>query len=212
MCASAPDLFDRLAAIDWGDRFDTFSADEQQVLALYHALAQELGQHDFFAEPQRLSVGADDDGSYERVEHAGPHVLRSMTMVFRQMWSKREPAQASKVLSVLRRHAVGPSTVSLLDEIGEHLRAAGRRELMKHVWIDDPMGTPKQVFRAAEVIDDWLYSGAFHTDLDKKAKVAGWSAASYEGSLIKGIADVAAVMWELDIVVGGVLEAVAVST
>jgi hypothetical protein len=93
----------------------------------------------------------------------------------------------------------------LLDVLGSRFKAATRAEMMRIVWEDDPMGEPKEVIRARQVIDDWLYSGAFHADKERIARVERWSATSYEFTLAKALHAIVGVIWELQIVVGGVL-------
>lgn len=212
MSSSATDLFERLAATDWSCRFESFSARDFELLALYDELASDLGRAGFFSQPQTLSVKAADDGSYEKLEHAGADALRSMTMTFRQLWSPKEPARFQKILAVLRTHALSEQTTDLLDEIGVAYRRATRQVHMKHVWKDDPMGAPIEEFRASDIIDDWFYSGPFHTDRTKQARVNSWSPTAYEWSLIKAINEIAGVMWQLRSVVAGVLAAATVST
>jgi hypothetical protein len=97
--------------------------------------------------------------------------------------------------------------VELLYEVGTRFKQATSEVMMKNVWKDDPVGEPINVIRARQVIDDWLYAGAFHTDEEKADRVRRWSPKTYEFTLAKAIHDVAYVMWELQIVVGGVLSA-----
>ena len=84
MTMGPKDLFDTLAETDWTARFESFDAAETRRLRLYDRVASDLGHASFFAQPQRLSVKASPDESYERFEHAGDDALRSMTMIFRQ--------------------------------------------------------------------------------------------------------------------------------
>lgn len=205
------DFFDTLAELDWAGRFESFDPSERQILRRYHELAQDLGQRPFFAKLQRLAFKASPEESYERLEHAGDDALRSMTMTFRQLWMVREPARFETVRGVLRKRAApqrGDVDVTrLLDELGRRYSRARKDEMMRHVWIDDPMGEPKEIFVAEQVIDDWLYGGTFHSDDGRAKRVRSWSKTQYEWSLIKSINALAAVMWELDIVVGGVVSA-----
>lgn len=206
------DLFDTLVETDWSSRFESFTEDELRTLRLYDRLAHELGQRTFFQSPQRLSVKASDEESYERLEHAGEDSLRSMAMTFRQLWQQGEPANFESVRAILRRRvapsAEGAEALALVDALGRSYKDARREVLMKHVWQDDPMGKPKEVFRTARVVDDWLNGFAFHSDADKAKRVESWSPTSYEWSLIKAINDLAGVMWEMHIVVMGALAAV----
>lgn len=197
------DFFDTLAETNWSDQFESFSAEERERLRLYSSLAYDLGQEDFHQEPLELSVRASPEESYQRLEHAGRTQLRSMAMVFRQLWMQGEPARFNDMRNLLRRRAApGASDVlTMLDLLGARYKAAAREVMMKNVWADDPMGEPISVVRAEQVIDDWLYSGPFHTDAEKVERVRAWSAVPYEYSLAKSILGVAAVMWEMDLIV-----------
>lgn len=203
------DFFDTLVATEWTERFESFSPPELELLRKYEALASELGRRPFFAQPQRLSVKASPEESYERLDHAGEDALRSMAMTFRRLWLQGEPARFELILRLLRDHARldsrGGEARRLLEHLGRRYRNAKREVLMRHVREDDPVGEPIRVFRAEDVIDDWLYSGPFHEDDDRAARVASWSPVGYEWSFIKGITGVAAVMWELHVVVVAVL-------
>jgi hypothetical protein len=205
------DLFDRLLAIDWSQRFESFDEAELQQLRLYDKLAQDLGRSSFFAAPLTFSVKASPEESYQHLEHAGHDALRSMMMTFRQLWSAKEPARFDATRALLRRHALpardGVDAVELLDEVGTRFKQATSEVMMKNVWKDDPVGEPINVIRARQVIDDWFYAGAFHTDEEKAGRVRRWSPKTYEFTLAKAIHDVAYVMWELQVVVGGVLSA-----
>lgn len=209
MTAGPKDYWDTLAATNWSDRFESFSETELERLLLYTALATGLAHEEFHQQPLRLSVKASPEESYTRVEHAGHTQLRSMTMVFRQLWENGERAEFQSVRALLRKRAReaegGANTVLLLDLLGKRYKAAARAEMMRHVWADDPMGKPKEVFRARQVINDWLYAGPFHTDPEKVARVQSWSQPAYTYSLAEAIRRVAAVMWELDLIVQGAL-------
>ncbi len=63
----------------------------------------------------------------------------------------------------------------------------------------------KDVVRARQVIEDWLYSGPFHAKKDKVERVKRWSPTSYGFTLAKAIHEIAGVMWELQIIVMGAL-------
>jgi hypothetical protein len=208
------DLFDTLAGTDWHGRFESFDAAETRRLRLYDALASELGQEKFFSKPQRLSVKASAEDSYQRFEHAGKEALRSMTMVFRQLWQDGEPARYETIRSLLRTHAKptprGTEAVALLDLLGSRFKRERRHVLMSHVWEDDPVGEPIRVFRAARVLDDWFNGVLFHPDEHKARSVRAWSPTAYEYSAVKSINRIAGVMWELHLVVMGVLDTDAV--
>lgn len=200
------DFFDTLVTTDWQRRLAPFSDEERSTLELHRDRAKELGQRSFFEAPHRLTV----DGEGERIEHAGEDALRSMVLTFRHLWQSGEPARFQTVRELIRSH-VDPSgadseaTLQLLDLIGARYKAACRKVQMKHVWQHDPMGKPKQVFRSAQVIDDWINGVAFHSDEDKARRVYGWQPVAYEWSLIKSIHDVAVVMWELHLVAADIL-------
>lgn len=209
------DLFDTLAETDWTARFESFDAAETRRLRLYDRVASDLGHASFFAQPQRLSVKASPDESYERFEHAGDDALRSMTMIFRQLWQPGEPAHYGAIRSLLRIHAKptprGAEAVVLLDVIGKRFKAERRNVLMKHVWEDDPVGEPIREFRAARVLDDWFNGVLFHPDEEKEQRVRAWSPTAYEFSAVKAINRISGVMWELHIVVAGVIATDAVA-
>ena len=128
-----------------------------------------------------------------------------MAMSFRQLWASGEPSQFQTISGFLRRHALSTplDTFVLLDHIGERYRTARRLVMMKEVWADDPVGEPKHVIRAEQVIEDWLYSGPFHANKTKIERVKRWSTTSYGFCLAKAIRAMVGVMWELHIVVVG---------
>jgi len=204
-------FFDALATMDVSGRFESLTCEERAILARYHEVCAKLGVASFFAGPVRLSVKAAPDESYERLEHPGEDQLRSMTMWFRQLWMKKEPARFHAVLGLLRgrlapNHPDVNATRTVLTHLGRRHRQACRRSLMKHVWDHDPVGEPIRDFDAEQVIDDWLYGGQFHFDPAAAERVGSWSRPAYEWSLIKAITGVCAVCWELDLLVGAVLE------
>jgi hypothetical protein len=205
------DLFDRIVAVDWSHRFELFDEAELRRLRLYDKLAQDLGRSSFFAAPLSLSVKASPEGSYQHLEHAGYDALRSMMMTFRQLWITKEPARFDATRALLRSHALpaqdGVDAVEILDEIGTRFKLATSEVMMKDVWEDDPVGEPIDVIRACQVIDDWLYAGAFHTDEEKAERVGRWSPSTYEFTFAQAIHNVAYVMWELQVVAGSVLAA-----
>ena len=82
---------------------------------------------------------------------------------------------------------------------------------MKHVWEDDPVGEPIREFRAARVLDDWFNGVLFHPDEEKEQRVRAWSPTAYEFSAVKAINRISGVMWELHIVVAGVIATDAVA-
>jgi hypothetical protein len=112
---------------------------------------------------------------------------------------------------MLRSHARptrdGVDILEFLDAIGTRFKRATSEEMMKSVDRDDPFGDPIDVTSAREVIDDWLYGGAFHTDEDRAERVRRWSPVTYEFTLAKALHSVAYVMWELHVVVGSALSA-----
>jgi len=203
-------FWDTIATERWADRFEPFTKKEQSTLRLFTGLARDLGEEEFHQEPLRLSVKASPEESYARLEHAGRTQLRSMTMVFRQLWSPSEPAEFGKVLAILRERvkasAEGAEALKLLDILEESYEQASDAEMMRHVWEHDPMGKPKEVFTAKQVIRDWLYSGPFHTDKARAERVKSWSKVQYEYSLIKAVIGLAGPMWELSLVVQGALD------
>jgi hypothetical protein len=75
-----------------------------------------------------------------------------------------------------------------------------------------PGGKPKDVIRARQVIEDWLYSGPFHAKKDKIERVKRWSPTAYEFTVTKAIHAVVGVMWELQIIVMGALGELATAT
>ncbi len=204
-------FFDTLVALQADRRFESFSPAEVAVLARYRELCAEMAQTAFFSSRVRMSFKASAKESYERLEHAGDDPLRAMTMRFRQLWMQKEPTRFHGVLGLLRqRVAPGPQqaeTIRLLDELGRRHRDARKTSLMRHVWIDDPLGAPIRDFAAEQVIDDWFNGGQFHSDPEAMQRVRSWSPTAYEWSLIKAIHAVAGVLWELDVLVAAVLEA-----
>jgi hypothetical protein len=204
------DFFETLASIDWHGRFAPFTTTQLRQLRRYHELAHELGRSSFFSQRLTFSVKASPEESYQRLEHAGNDALRSMSMSFRQLWDAKEPARFDAVRQLLRDHALLPrdqvDVRVLLDVLGSRFKAATRSDMMRIVWEDDPMGKPKEVIRARHVIDDWLYSGPFHADEERIARVERWSSKAYEFTLAKALHTIVGVLWELQIVVGGVLE------
>jgi hypothetical protein len=82
--------------------------------------------------------------------------------------------------------------------------------MMKCVWADDPMGEPKDVIRARQVVDDWLYSGPFHAKKDRIERIKRWTPTSYEFTLTKAIRAIVGVVWELHIIVMGTVGELAV--
>lgn len=202
---------DALAAMDVRVRFKSFADPDLDLLIRYHHVCRALSSSTFFTNPIRLSVKAASDESYERLDHAGRDPLRSMAMDFRQLWMKKEPTRFHAILGVLRR-GVSPAepdaehTLAVLAHLGRRHRDECRTGLMKHVWADDPMGPPIREFTAEQVIDDWLYGGAFHFDADAADRVASWSPVSYEWSLVKGLVALAQVCWELDVLVSAIIE------
>ena len=215
MSIGPKDLFDTLVETDWSGRFESFDAAEIQRLRLYEHLASELGHASFFAAPQQLSVKVSPEESYERFGHAGHDALRSMTMIFRQLWRSGETAHYGAIRALLRNHAKptprGAEAVVLLDVVGKRFKAERREVLMKHVWEHDPCGKPIREFRAARVLDDWFNGVLFHPDEEKAQHVRAWSPTAYEFSAVKAINRIAGVMWELHIVVAGVLDTDAVA-
>jgi hypothetical protein len=204
------DFFDTLAQLDWSGRFESFSAAELRMLRRFDELAADLGRRSFFATPQRLAVKAGPDESYERLEHAGEDALRSMAMSFRRLQLHDEPARFEPVLKLLLDH-LSPDdprgyTHGLLTHLGRRYRQARRTELMKQVWEDDPFGEPIRVVRAQRVIDDWFNAGPFHGDEQKSQRVAAWSPVAYEWSFVKAVHGIAAVIWELHVIVMLLLE------
>lgn len=205
------EFIDTLAATEWNERFAPLSPAQLRQLRRYDELAHELGRSAFLSERLTFSVKASPEESYQRLEHAGYDALRSMSMSFRQLWNDGEPARFQTVRQLLRDNALPPGDEAdvrlLLDVLGARFKDATRAEMMRIVWPDDPMGEPKEVIRARQVIDDWLYSGAFHADPDRIARVERWSPTAYEFTLAKALHGVVAVMWELHVVVEGALEA-----
>jgi hypothetical protein len=132
-----------------------------------------------------------------------------MTMSFRQLWDNKEPTRFEAIRDLLRSHALpargGVDVVVLLDVLGGRYKEATRAVMLKGVWAHDPMGEPKDVICARQVIEDWLYSGPFHAKKDKIERVERWSPTAYEFTLTKAIHAVVGVMWELQIIVMGAL-------
>jgi hypothetical protein len=209
MTIGPKDLFDTLVQTDWSGRFESFDIAETRRLRLYHRLASELGHASFFAKPQTLSLKVSPEESYELFEHAGEDALRSMTMIFRQLWQEGETTQYEAIRSLLRGHAKeterGVEAVALIDALGKRFKAERRQVLMKRVWEHDPVGEPIREVRAARVLDDWFNGALFHPDEEKAQSVRVWSATAYEFSAAKAVNRIAAIMWELDLIVGGVL-------
>jgi hypothetical protein len=161
--------------MDVEGRFESLTAPELLTLTRYHELCTAIGGSTFFSHPIRLAVKASPEESYERVDHAGEDPLRSMAMWFRQLWMAKETTRFQAVLTILRRsvdstHPDAPQIEAILDHLGTRHRHARRASLMKHVYADDPMGAPIRDFRAEQVIDDWLYGGAFHFDPRRRAR------------------------------------------
>lgn len=204
-------LFDALAAMDVRPRFESFDDSDLDLLVRYHHVCGALGSSTFFSNPVRFSVKAAPDDSYERLDHAGRDPLRSMAMDFRQLWMKKEPARFHAILNVLRRgispaSPLADNTRAVLDYLGHRHRDERQTSLMKHVWHDDPMGPPIREFTAEQVIDDWLYGGAFHFEAGAARRVASWSPVAYEWSLVKAVTHIAGVCWELNLLVGAIIE------
>ncbi len=210
------DFFDTLVTTDWDQRFESFDDEQLWQLQRYNELAHELGTSSFFSQPLRFSFKASADESYQRLHHAGYDSLRSMTMSFRQLWDTKEPTRFEAIRDLLRSHASpargGVDVVVLLDALGGRYKEATREVMMKGVWADDPVGEPKEVIRARQVIEDWLYSGPFHAKKDKIERVKRWSPTAYEFTLTKSIHAVVGVMWELQIIVIGALGELATAT
>lgn len=196
------DFFDTLASTDWHGRFAPFTPPQLRQLRRYHELAHELGRSSFFSQRLTFSVKASPEESYQRLEHAGYDALRSMSMSFRQLWDAREPARFDAVRQLLRGNALPPrdgvDVRVLLEVLGCRFKAATRSEMMR-------LSEPKEVIRARQVIDDWLYSGPFHADEARVARVERWSSTAYEFTLAKAIHAIVGVIWELQIIVGGAL-------
>ncbi|PTL58604.1 hypothetical protein [Paraconexibacter algicola] len=204
-------LFDALVSMEVGSRFESLGDSELDLLVRYHEVCCGLGSSTFFSQPIRFSVKAAPEESYERLDHAGRDPLRSMTMDFRQLWMKKEPARFHAILGLLRQRVasqttLADSTKAILDLLGRRHRDERNVGLMRHVWADDPMGPPIREFTAEQVINDWLYGGAFHFDADAASRVAAWSPVAYEWSLVKAIKGIAVVCWELDVLVGAIVE------
>jgi hypothetical protein len=202
-------LFDALASTDVGSRFGRFDFEDLDLLLRYHHICRALASSTFFSNPVRLSVKVAPDERYRRLDHAGRDPLRSMAMDFRQHWMKKEPARFHAILLILRRGiAPGPhalQTRAILDHLGRRHRDKMKATLMRHVWADDPMGPSVREFTAEQVIDDWLYGGAFHFDADAARRVESWPSTHYEWSLINPITAIAGVCWELDLLAGAIV-------
>jgi hypothetical protein len=197
----------KLAAIEWGSRFESFSEDALGTLRLYDERCTELGTSSFNTGPIRFTVAKKME-----LEHAGKDALRSMSMAFRQVWMSGEPAQFHVVLRLLRENVDPsvthePGALAILAELGRRFREANRQEMMKHVWADKPMGKPIRVFRARQVIEDWFYSGPFHTDGEKVKRVRSWSPIAYEWSFIKAVIAVMDPILDLHVIVASILAA-----
>jgi hypothetical protein len=201
------DIYEMAEREDLGARFESFGSDDLRKLRLYARLCRELGESTFLNDDVSFNFGAEGD----RLTHAGSDALRSMSMSFRQLWMQDEDAQFHRIHRILRQ-AVKPSSdgtdvVAVLDELGRRHRQARREVMMKHVWVDDPVGVPKQTFDAERVINDWLYGGQFHSDPEAAARVQSWSPVAYEWSLIKALQEVIGVLFELHLLVVAALAA-----
>lgn len=197
--------------ITWGHRFESFTLEELRKLEVFTVHAVELAERPFFSSPINFSFKASPEESYQRLAHAGDDALRSVAMNFRQLWSPKERSRFEKVHELLRTHAKpgvvdGVDLSELLSSLERRYRVAKAEVAMKHVWVHDPMGQPKETFTVDFVIDRWLYSGKFHTEDDKQDFVESWNPTTYEYTVIKWMRRVAVLMWELDILVRGALE------
>jgi hypothetical protein len=218
------DFFETLASTDFRGAFTPFSPPERKQLEDYDELAGELGRRTFFGTKQRFSFKVSPEERYERFEHAGEDALRSMAMTFRRMWLDGEPTRFQTIRNLLRHHTDdsprGVYVCVLLDELGRRYKLAGREVMMEDVAI---VRTPlRQLplwgmtetltretlkrYRAKLVIDAWMHSGPFHGEDEKKqAFVRRWSRSAFDYSYVKALTGHAAVMWELHLVVQGVL-------
>jgi hypothetical protein len=207
MTTTVPDFFDELAAVDCAGRFESFNAKETRCLRVYDQLAHGAGQSPFFDQTVRFSFKTSRAERYERLEHAGTDQLTLMALAFRQMWLKKERTEFNRVRELLLGHGKPGETrlVELLEELGERYDNARDEVLMKVVRPEDPMGPPVEEVKAAKVINDWFYSGPVHTQDAKVARAEAWRRDSYDFSFIKAITNVLFVMWELHVLVQGVL-------
>jgi hypothetical protein len=210
-------VWDFAGGIAWGDRFESFTPEELNTLEVFSSNAQELAERPFFSSPINFSFKASPEESYQRLAHAGDDAMRSVSMNFRQLWSKDEPRRFEKVHELVRTHAKpgaadGVDIAALLSSLMRRYQEAKAEVAMKHVWKDDPMGEPKETFTAELVIDTWLYGGAFHTDADKRAFVKSWIPSTYEFTFVKAMRRTAVLMWELDVLVRGAIEEAAAVT
>lgn len=206
----APEVWDVVERLKWGHRFEPFTDDELRTLQVYSQHARGLAERPLFSKPLRFAFASTAEKP-ERLQYAGEDALRSTSMHFRQLWSKEERTRFEKVHELIRTHIRGGridgvDLKPVLGSVMSRYQSAKAYEAMKHVWADDPMGEPKESFSAEYVIECWLYSDPFHTDDDKVKFRESWTPEGFDFTVIKAMRSVAALMWELDVLVQGALE------
>ena len=207
-------LVDELLSIEWGSRFESFSAKERRILEGFNTFAWQLGNRSFFRSRSRLHVGVSTE-----LSHAGTEALELAGMTLRQSWQPKDPGCHERVIDILRRNVsdspTWTRTEALLDEFHKGFCAARSSELMTFVDPEDlkQVGTPGsrmprtvKALTAAEVLDDWLHGVVVHSsDPKKAAAVALWPAPSYEWSVIKAVTSITRAVLATHVVVRGAL-------
>lgn len=171
MAVDSKDLTYVLASADWFGRFARFSPSQ---LELYQRRTGELGQHTFLRHPRRVELRSDVIGVHETLQHAGLDALRSMTMTFRQLWMPKKPAEFRKVHKKLRAHVAeddsGIQAWVWLDEVGKNFSVARREPRAGFAALGDSRRRIEDLVNE-DVIDDWLYGVAFHSDCARAQRV-----------------------------------------
>lgn len=195
-----------LAAIDCSNAFLPFGSEEIATPQRYHELCVALGESDFFGQRVRFHFGSEG----ETLEHAGYNDLVAMLADFRQLWMKREQTRFDKVLEMVRARAQPETRTASqqarrqLTDLEQRYAKARERPMMSFVDPRNPMNVIDHV-PAERALDDWLYSGVFHLNKNKAARSEGWGATAYEYTITKIVHDYVGLLWELDIVVQGIL-------
>jgi hypothetical protein len=200
------ELTDALLAIEWGPRFESFTAKEVAFLGRYNDFAWLLGNRSFFREPARLSITASTT-----LTHAGTESLELAAITLRQAWQKGDTPH-EKMLTYLRGRATGEhrdETVELLDALDAHFDDRRGETLMSFVdGADLDAGRwPKTIqdITATEVLDCWVNGTSVHLSPKKAAAVAEWPAHQYEWSVVKAVTRIAKVVLATHVVVRGAL-------
>jgi hypothetical protein len=212
------DRLEALAAIDVAQAFTPFNPAEAYTLGEYSKLCGRFARSSLLSRKSTFRFKATEDEVSESFDYAGWEPLRSAMVDFRRLWLTKEHTRFQNVRKLLSRHARergtndGQDVVRALREIFDDHQEACRQSLMGLV---DPeaLASPevwpeiRVHITAAQVIDHWLYGDAFHGDPEHQRFVESWSPATYEYTLLKAVTGVARHLWELDVLVQGILRA-----